>query len=86
MRTREEKTADLSTTLRSSRDDKFVAKQSAWSKRGAANCLTNLSSRPERTRISYFATLTTTTYAALRKQRRRNFINATELDRKYGGA
>jgi len=45
-----------------------------------------LSSRPKRTRISYFAALKTTTYAALRKESRRNFINATELDRKSGGA
>jgi hypothetical protein len=51
-----------------------------------AKVSTNLSSRPERTRISYFAELTTTTYAALRKESRRNFINATELDRKSGGA
>jgi hypothetical protein len=40
----------------------------------------------EPTRISYLATLVTTTYAALRKERRRNFINATKLDRKSGGA
>jgi hypothetical protein len=41
---------------------------------------------PLRTRISYFAALTTTTYAALRKESRRIFINATELERKSGGA
>jgi hypothetical protein len=46
----------------------------------------NLSSRPERTRISYLAALTTTTYAALRKERRTKFINATGLNRKSGGA
>jgi hypothetical protein len=45
-----------------------------------------LSSRPERTRISYFASLTTTTDAALREESRRNLINAIELDRKSGGA
>jgi hypothetical protein len=45
-----------------------------------------LSSRPKRTRISYFTELKTTTYAALRKESRRNFINATELNRKSGGA
>jgi hypothetical protein len=45
-----------------------------------------LSSRPERTRISYFAELTTNTYAALRKESRMNFIDATELDGKSGGA
>jgi hypothetical protein len=42
--------------------------------------------RPERTRISYFAKLTTATYAALRKESRRHFINATELNRKSGVA
>jgi hypothetical protein len=52
----------------------------------AVDHITNLSSQPERTRISYFAELTTTTDAALRKESRRNFINATELDRKSGGA
>jgi len=45
-----------------------------------------LSSRPERTRISYFALLATTTGAALLKESRMNFINATGLDRNYGGA
>jgi len=45
-----------------------------------------LSSRPERTRISYFAKLTTAAYAAFFKESRRNFANATNLDRKSGGA
>jgi hypothetical protein len=40
----------------------------------------------ERTRISYFAALATTTPAALRGESRRNFINATKFDRKSGGA
>jgi hypothetical protein len=45
-----------------------------------------LSSRPElRTRISYFALLATTTYAALLKESRMQFIKATDLDRKSGG-
>jgi hypothetical protein len=48
--------------------------------------LSPLSSRPERTRISYFALLATTTYAALRKESRMQLINATTLDRKSGGA
>jgi hypothetical protein len=39
-----------------------------------------LSSRPERTRISYFALLATTTCAALRRE------NAMSLNRKSGGA
>jgi hypothetical protein len=50
----------------------------------AVYCLTNLSSRPERTWISYLAELSTTTDAALRKESRTNFINATELDRNPG--
>ena len=45
-----------------------------------------LSSRPERTRISYFALLATTTCAALLKESRMQFIKATGLDRKSGGA
>ena len=45
-----------------------------------------LSSRPKRTRISYFALLATTTCAALRKESRMKMINATGLDRKSGGA
>jgi hypothetical protein len=40
----------------------------------------------ERTRISYFAMLTTTTYAVSRKGNRTKTINATSLDRKSGGA
>ena len=48
--------------------------------------LTELSSRPERTRISYFALLATTTYAALLRESRMQFINATSLHRKSGGA
>jgi hypothetical protein len=38
------------------------------------------------TRISYIALLETTTYATLRKERRRKFINATTLNRNSGGA
>ena len=45
-----------------------------------------LSSRPERTRISYFALLATTTYAVFLKENRTILINATDLDRKSGGA
>src|SRR5277367_4512538 len=45
-----------------------------------------LSSRPERTRISYFAMPATTTYAALLKESRTKYINATSLDRKSGVA
>jgi hypothetical protein len=45
-----------------------------------------LSSRPERTRISYFALLATSTCAALRRESRMQILNATNLDRKSGGA
>jgi hypothetical protein len=48
--------------------------------------LSPLSSRPERTRISYFALLATTTYAALCRESRMQLMNATTLDRKSGGA
>jgi hypothetical protein len=45
-----------------------------------------LSSRPERTRISYFAPLATTTFAALRRESRMQIIETTGLDRKSGVA
>ena len=45
-----------------------------------------LSSRPKRTRISYFALLATTTCAALRKESRMQIPNTTGLNRKSGGA
>jgi len=45
-----------------------------------------LSSRPERTRISYFALLATSTCAALRKESRMQIRKARGLDRKSGGA
>jgi hypothetical protein len=47
---------------------------------------TELSSRPERTRISYFALLATTTCAALGRESRMQILNATGLHRKSGGA
>jgi hypothetical protein len=47
---------------------------------------TELSSRPERTRILCFALLATTTFAALRGESRMQLINATTFDRKSGGA
>jgi hypothetical protein len=37
-------------------------------------------------RISYFAPLATPTYAPLRRESRMQFLNATALDRKSGGA
>ncbi len=45
-----------------------------------------LSSRPKRTRISYFALLATTACAALRKESRMQIIKATGLHGKSGGA
>jgi hypothetical protein len=47
---------------------------------------TPLLSRPERTRISYFALLATTTCAALRNESRMQTLKATGLHRKSGGA
>jgi hypothetical protein len=47
---------------------------------------TELSSRPERTRISYIAAPHAATYAASRKGSRKKFANATDLDRKFGVA
>ena len=41
---------------------------------------------PEAYRISYFAEPTRSTYAAFFKESRRNFANATNLDRKSGAA
>ena len=45
-----------------------------------------LSSRPERTRISYFAALARTTRPVSLKGNRMNLIDARDLDRKSGGA
>jgi hypothetical protein len=58
---------------------------------GHSSCLSNaisinLSSRPERTRISYHAAPESTTYASFLKERRTHSINATTLHRKSGGA
>jgi hypothetical protein len=46
----------------------------------------NLSSRPERTRISYHEELATSTYAPFRRERRMRIANANTFDRKSGGA
>ena len=53
---------------------------------GAQAGLTELSSRPERTRISYFASLATKAFAALLRESRMQPINAIILDRKSGVA
>jgi hypothetical protein len=45
-----------------------------------------LSSRPERTRISYIATLSKATIAAFRRESRMKSANATKLNRKSGYA
>jgi hypothetical protein len=45
-----------------------------------------LSSRPKRSRVSYFAPPATPTGAALRRESRMQIINARALDRKSGGA
>jgi hypothetical protein len=71
--TSKKETADLSTTLRSGRDDKFV-------------CAIDLSSRPERTRISCPAAPDTTTCAAFIKESRMKLASATNLNRKSGVA
>jgi hypothetical protein len=62
--------------LRSGRDDNSVA--------GVGHCsvasipaTTELSSRPERTRVSYYDMAATTTCAALRSESRMEFISAT---------
>jgi hypothetical protein len=47
---------------------------------------TELSSRPERTRISCHAELTTSTYAPFRRERRMRTAKANKFDRKSGGA
>jgi hypothetical protein len=69
----EKGTADLSSPLRSGRDDKSIAQ-------------TNLSSRPERTRISCHAVLDIATCAAFVKESRMEIANATKLNRKSGVA
>src|SRR5277367_4293482 len=48
--------------------------------------LSPLSSRPKRTRISYFAAAARSTGAVSRKGNRMKLINATAVDRKSGGA
>jgi hypothetical protein len=83
----EEETADLSTTLRSGRDDKFVVgKLPAFQSTHSRKISTNLSSRPERTRISCHAALETTACAAFSKESRMKFANATNTKRKFGVA
>jgi hypothetical protein len=47
---------------------------------------TNLSSRPKRTRISYFTALDTTTCAAFLNESRMKLTSATDHDRKSGVA
>jgi hypothetical protein len=82
-------TADLSTPLRCGRDDKFIAGFGfVFPARleTAVQYQTELSSRPERTRISCHAAPDTTTYAAFIKESRMNLASATNLNRKSGVA
>ena len=71
-------------SLRYGRDDNLGGGQVFLAEAQAG--LTELSSRPERTRISYFALLATNTFAALLRESRMQSINAIILDRKSGVA
>jgi hypothetical protein len=75
----DESTAGPSAALRSGRDDNF-----SW----ALASLTKheLSSRPERTRISCHTALDTAACVPFRKERRMKFAEATKFHRKSGGA
>jgi hypothetical protein len=53
---------------------------------GNVSVTNELSSRPERTRISCHAALDKATCAPFRRERRMKFTNATKFDRKSGGA
>ncbi len=66
-------TAGPSTTLRSGRDDN-------------SSCAINLSSRPERTRISCHAAPDIAACAAFRKESRMKLANATGLDQEIRGS
>jgi hypothetical protein len=57
-----------------------------WFECRDAGTQTELSSRPERTRISYIAAPPKATYAAFRKESRMKFANANKLNRKSGGS
>ncbi len=75
------------TPLRFVRDDHSDAGvASIFVRRMTAGGPTELSSRPERTRISYIAVPHEVTYAAFRRESRMKFANATSLDRKSAGA
>ncbi len=53
---------------------------------GNVSVTNELSSRPERTRISCHAAVDKATCAPFRKERRMKFAEATKLHRKSGGA
>ena len=78
-------TAGPSTALRSGRDDNSVVAATDATEQ-CPTPATELSSRPERTRISHFTMLARTTCAALRKESCMLRINATGLNGKSGGA
>jgi hypothetical protein len=75
----EKETADLSTPLRSG-NCQFS------NGRTPVHGSTNLSSRPERTRISCHVSLDVATCAAFANESRMKFANATKLNRKFGAA
>src|ERR1700733_6787004 len=83
----QQKTADLSTALRSGRDDKFVwGLDSLFPGQDGSLLPADLSSRPERTRISCHAALDKAACAPFFKERRMMFANATNFYRKSGVA
>jgi hypothetical protein len=83
----ERKTAGLSTPLRSGRDDNFLARKLWYFYCKYGIRLKNeLSSRPERTRISCHAALDKAACAPFLKERRMMFANATNIYRKSGVA
>src|SRR5450631_3093324 len=87
VRTPKKDTAGLSTTLRSGRDDNSVVAKTSFSPGNAEFYpSTELSSRPERTRISCHAAPAKAAYAPFFKERRMMFANATNFYRKSGVA
>jgi hypothetical protein len=83
------RTAGPSTTLRFGRDDNSLVtiyQVLASTSASILNLRKKLSSRPERTRISYITAPHAATYVAFRKESRMKFAKATKFDRKSGGA
>jgi hypothetical protein len=83
----ERKTADLSTALRFGRDDNFVARMLWYFYWKYGIRLENeLSSRPERTRISWHAALDTTACAPFFKERRMIVCQRHQLPQEIRGS